>query len=83
MPPGAPVGISVGRTIIVPDVVGLKEGSAVLVLDRVGLGARVDRIQVPDRARDDVVLDQSPGPGADVPPRIPVLLRVGQCTFVC
>jgi beta-lactam-binding protein with PASTA domain len=83
VPPGAPVAIMVGRTIIVPDVHGLKEGSAVLVLGRVGLGVRVDRIQVNDRALNDVVLDQSPGPGADVPPRIPVLLRVGQCTFVC
>jgi beta-lactam-binding protein with PASTA domain len=83
VPPGAPVEISVGRTIIVPDVHGLREASAVLVLSRVGLGARVERILVNDRARNDVVLDQDPPPGVDVPPRIPVLLRVGQCPFAC
>ena len=75
--PGTAVTIVVGRNVVVPDVVGMKQQSAVSVLARAGLKARAIRVPVPDIREIGKVQEQLPPGEARLPLGSPVTIAVG------
>ena len=67
LPPGGAVTIFVGRTVIVPSVLGRDSGQAVLILEREGLNPLPVRVHVPVPINLGIVHAQSPGGGTRVP----------------
>jgi beta-lactam-binding protein with PASTA domain/tRNA A-37 threonylcarbamoyl transferase component Bud32 len=71
--------VSVGRVKVdVPNVVGLSAADAVRQLRAEGLGAARRERRVTDEEDDGVVVDQRPGPGADVDSGRQVVIIVGR-----
>jgi hypothetical protein len=87
-PKGKVVTIVVGRNVVVPNVIGLKQQNALAELKRAGLKARVIKVGVPTFNEIGIVQDQHPSHIFGTEPRLPlggvvtievgVLRRIGE-----
>jgi beta-lactam-binding protein with PASTA domain len=75
--PGTVVTIAVGRNVVVPGVIRLRQEQAVAALSNVGLRAGVIRVNVFNPAQNGIVLSQTPAPGSRLPLGSFVTIHVG------
>ena len=70
--------VSTGKEkVVVPDVVGMKEGRATSTLANAGLSPSREEREVTDPAQDGVVIDERPGAGTEVDKGREVVIVVG------
>jgi serine/threonine-protein kinase len=70
--------VSTGKPkVVVPDVVGMKEGRATSTLANAGLSPSREEREVTDPAQDGVVIDERPGAGTEVDKGREVVIVVG------
>jgi serine/threonine-protein kinase len=70
--------VSTGKEkVVVPDVVGMKEGKATSTLANAGLSPSREEREVTDPAQDGVVVDERPGAGTEVEKGREVVIVVG------